>query len=270
MLAGLAVARAALQRNLRYPINLLSQVISPLLGILLPSFLLAAAFSVDGAAQGLQRSSGTSDAGGFLILGVVVTNLVLMTFWHVSYSLRAEMEVGTLESLWLTPTRRDTLVLGRALAVVVVFIFSQAAILMVGVLYFDVRLSPSALLALPAIVLAGVAMLGPAYMTIALLFTLKEVSLLLDVSSLTVSQLSGVAFPVTLLPRTFQFVATIIPTTLALDLLRHFALQTVSLAEPGLEYAALIALALALPAVGRISFVRAERRMRRDGSLGLH
>lgn len=268
--AGLAVARAALQRNVRYPINLVSQVVTPVLSVLLPSFLLAAAFSVDGSALGLQRSSGTGDAGGFLILGVVVTNLVLMTFWHVSYALRAEMEAGTLEPLWLTPTGRDTLVLGRALAVLVVFMLSQLAILLVGLLYFDVRLSPAALLALPAIALAGIAMLGPAYLTIALLFALKDVSLLLDVSSLAISQLSGVAFPLTLLPRAFQLAAMIIPTTLALDLLRHFALGTVSLADPGLEYAALFALALALPAVGRLGFVRAERRMRRDGSLGMY
>ena len=50
-------------------------------------------------------------------MGGVISGLVATAFWAMAMSFRNEMEMGTLEPTWLTPTARETLVrLNRAVA----------------------------------------------------------------------------------------------------------------------------------------------------------
>ena len=37
-------------------------------------------------------------------------------FWDMAFGFKREMDAGTLEPTWLTPTRPETMVLGRAIS----------------------------------------------------------------------------------------------------------------------------------------------------------
>jgi ABC-type polysaccharide/polyol phosphate export permease len=265
--AAVAVARASLRRSFRYPVNLVSQVLQPLMLFLLPSFLLGAAFVVNGRAVGLERATGTADLAGFLFLGIVVGNLVDVILWGTAYSVRLEMDGGTLEALWLTPTGRDTILLGRTLGVLVVFAIAQCVLLVIGTAFFGVRVAPEALLALPALALAVIGMLGVAYGAVALTFWLRDPTFFLDMANFALIYGSGATFPITVLPRLFQLVVLIFPTTLAIDLLRHFALSATTVADPLLEYGLLVLFAGVFLPLGRYAFARAEQRIRQTGGL---
>jgi ABC-2 type transport system permease protein len=82
--------------------------------------------------------------------------------------------------------------------------------------------------------------------------------------------ISGVAFPVLVLPALVQPLAYLLPTTYAVDLLRVYALGTRPLLEPALEWLALVVLAGVMIWLGRAAFRRTERRMRIRGTLGQH
>src|SRR5690606_34937261 len=96
----------------RYRLNAVNQVVQPLYQILIPGILLGATFAIGGEAVGLAETAGTSDIIGFLFLGMLALNLASAGFWGVAFSIRLELDAGTLEPGWLTPTRRETFIVG--------------------------------------------------------------------------------------------------------------------------------------------------------------
>jgi ABC-2 type transport system permease protein len=82
--------------------------------------------------------------------------------------------------------------------------------------------------------------------------------------------LSGVAFPITVLPPLIQPFCYLLPTTYAVDLLRYYALGTIPLLPPPAQWLALVVLAVVYIVVGRWVFLRTEHRMRVLGTTGQH
>lgn len=79
--------------------------------------------------------------------------------------------------------------------------------------------------------------------------------------------MSGISFPVTLLPGVLQPIALMLPTTYAVDILRVQALGARPLFDPVLEYVVLVAGTVLVYPLGRWVFALAERRMRQRGML---
>lgn len=268
--AALAVAGRELRQMLRYPISTAGFVINPLYSFLIPSFLFGATFAVAGQAVGLEATAGTTDIGGFLFAGLIVAGLISAAFWSVAFGLRMEMDMGTLEPSWLTPTSRAALIAGRATSAAVLFAVSAAAMLGIGIVAFGLRIPPEAALALPALALAALSMAGIAYLITGAVLLMREANFFVDTTNFLVIGLSGVAFPITVLPGALQAISLVLPTTYALDLLRHYWLGTRTLMDPLAEHLVLVAFAIALLPLGRWAFARAERRMRVTGGLGQH
>jgi ABC-2 type transport system permease protein len=266
--AALALARKDIRVQSRYRFSVASQIFTPLYQGVLPALLFGASFAVGGRVVGLEKTIGTADLAGFIFLGGVISGLVATSFWAMGMSFRFEMDTGTLEPTWLTPTSKETLVIGRALGGLVFFLFGQAVIFAVGIAFFGLRLRPEMLFALPALVLASIALVGVAHLLAGIVLTLHDANLFIDCTNYLFATASGVAFPIVLLPGVLQPVAYALPTTYAMDILRQQALGTAPLMDPVLEYAALLATTLVMFPIGRWAFDRAERRMRVRGTLG--
>jgi ABC-2 type transport system permease protein len=99
---------------------------------------------------------------------------------------------------------------------------------------------------------------------------IREPNFFVDATNWLFAMISGVAFPVLVLPALVQPLAYLLPTTYAVDLLRVYALGTRPLLEPALEWLALVVLAGVMIWLGRAAFRRTERRMRIRGTLGQH
>ncbi len=268
--AALAIARKDLRTWTRYPISAAGQVFVPLYQGLIPAFLFGATFFVGGQSVGLESSAGTSDLAGFLFLGSVISGMVAAAFWGMAFSLRNEMDMGTLEPSWLTPTRRETFVLGRAIASLVTFAISQLFLVLVTYWLFHPRFLPTIWEAIPAVLLAGVAVVGVGYLVTAGVMLFKEANFFVDTTNFMFGQASGVGYPITVLPTALRAVALALPTTYAMDLMRHYAVGTTSLLDPLPELGVLTALAVLTYPLGRWAFARSDRHMRRQGTLGQH
>lgn len=265
--AALAIARKDIRNISRYRIAVASMVFTPMYQFIIPAFLFGAAFAVNGRQAGLSATLGTEDLAGFIFFGGLVGGLISIAFWGIAFSLRTEMDTGTLEPSWLTPTHHETFVLGRALGSMFWFALSQTALFGLGIWLLGLRLRPDMLLALPAIVLAELSMVGIAYLLAGIVLLIKEANFFVDTVQFAFGMMSGTAFPVSLLPGVLQPVALALPTTYAIDLVRMQALGARTLFDPVLEYAILIGLtALSYP-LGRWAFGQAERTMRRRGML---
>jgi ABC-type uncharacterized transport system permease subunit len=268
--AALAIATKDLRQVRRYPIAFVAWIFTSLYQGVIPAFLFGAAFAVGSRLVGLEASVGTADLAGFIFMGGVIGGLVSVAFWSMAFSFRNEMEQGTLEPSWLTPTRHETFVIGRALGSLVPFVLVQVILFVFGIAFFGLRVSPSIVLASPAVVLAVVAMVGVAHLLAAAVLLMKEANLFIDATQFLFSAGSGTAFPITVLPAVLQPVALLLPTTYAVDLLRQQALGSRTLFDPAAEYAILAALAVVLLPFGRWVFARADARLRRTGGLAQH
>jgi len=265
--AALAIAKKDIRNVSRYRFSVASSIFTPLYQGVLPGLLFGASFAVGGKVVGLDKTIGTADLAGFIFMGGVISGLVATAFWAMAMSFRNEMEMGTLEPTWLTPTARETLVIGRALGGLFWFAFSTTAIFIVGIAFFGLRLRAEMLYALPAILIAVVAMVGVAYLIAGVVLSIRDANLFVDCANFLFSVASGAAFPVLLLPGVLQPFAYALPTTYAMDILRQQALGTRPLLDPTLEYVALIASTLLLIPIGLWSYRRADRRIRRLGTI---
>jgi ABC-2 type transport system permease protein len=270
LLAAWAIARKELLTNLRYPLQMVTEVAQPLYQFLVPALLLGASFAVGGRAIGLKSMTGTENLAGYLFLGVVVGGMVGTAFWDMAFSFKREMDVGTLEQTWLSPTRPETFVLGRAISGGLTSLVASAILVGLGMVFFSATVGSGLWLALPALLLAMASMVGIGYLVASAVLVLRESNFFVDATNFAFAMISGVAFPVAVLPWFIKPVAYVLPTTYAVDLLRVYALGTRPLLDPALEWVALAALSAVMIVVGRIVFRRTEHRMRVRGTLGQH
>jgi ABC-type multidrug transport system permease subunit len=267
----LAVLRRDLRTAARYPLGMANfMLLSPFYQLILPSLLLGSAFLVQGRSVGLVAMVGTSDLAGFLFTGALIQSLILGTCWGVNLTLSMDRELGTLEHNFLAPLGRDTFVAGSALASLAIATVAGVLLLVLGQVLFGARYLSAAVFALPALLLAVVALVGLAHLVAAAILLLRQADLIVDGVSFALTVLSGVLFPVTVLPAWLRPLALALPTTHALDVLRHQALGTAPLMAPPLTYALASGGAVTLVVLGRWTFRMAERRLQTAGTLGQH
>lgn len=268
--AAWAIALKDLRSLGRYRLQLPSLVFGWLYQSIIPAFLFGASFAVGGRHLGLASSLGTEDLAGFLFMGGVVGAILSTAFWSIAFSLRMEMDMGTLEPSWLTPTRRETIVLGRAIYAALLLVLVQLALFAIGIAIFGLRVRAEALLALPAVLIAMVGMAGIAYLITAAVLLLKEANIFVDTTNLLLGILSGITFPITFLPLAAQIVSVALPTTWAVEILRAHSIGSRTILDLRLEYALLVGTSLAVLPLGLWAFRRADRWVRVHGTIAQH
>lgn len=268
--AAWAIARKELRIFARYRLNAVNQVVQPLYQILIPGILLGATFAIGGEAVGLAETAGTSDIIGYLFLGMLALNLASAGFWGVAFSIRMELDAGTLEPGWLTPTRRETFIVGLTGAALLIAVVSTAILVLIGIWLFGAELAPRLAIALPVLAIASIGVLGIGYLVGAVVMRMREANFFVDAADFIFVALSGAAFPILVLPDAVRWVSYLLPTTHALDLMRVAALDTPPLLPLALEWLMLAVTSVALLAIGRATWLRTEHRLRVRGTLGQH
>jgi ABC-2 type transport system permease protein len=219
---------------------------------------------------GLAETAGTTDIVGYLFLGMLALNLCAAGFWAVAYSIKLELDAGTLEPAWLTPTRRETFVIGLTIAGVVVAIASTAILVLVGVWLFGAEIAPRLAIAVPILAVASFGVLGIGYLVGAIVLRMRDANFFVDAADFIFIALSGAAFPILVLPEAVRWISYLLPTTHALDLMRVAALDTPPLLPLPLEWLMLGLTSVGLLAVGRWAWLATEHRLRIRGTLGQH
>ncbi len=268
--AAWAIARKELQVMLRYRLNAINQVVQPIYQVLIPGILLGATFAVGGEALGLAESTGTTDVAGYLFLGMLALTVASAGFWGVGYSIKVELDAGTLEPAWLTPTSRETFIVGRTLSGIVIAAVTTAILVVVGIVLFGAQIAPQLAIAIPILALTSFGVLGIGYLVAAVVLRMRDANFFVDASNFVFVALSGAAFPIVVLPDVVRWAAFLLPTTHALDLVRVSALGTRPLLPAAVEWVLLVVTSIALLLVGRRAWLATEHLMRIRGTLGQH
>jgi ABC-2 type transport system permease protein len=268
--AAWAIARKQLQIFGRYRLNAVNQVIQPLYQTLIPGVLLGATFAIGGQAVGLAETAGTTDIVGYLFLGMLALNLASAGFWGVAFSIKMELDAGTLEPAWLTPTRRETFVIGMTISGLLIAVVATVILVLIGIWLFGAGIAPRLAIAVPILAISSIGILGIGYLVGAIVLRMRDANFFVDAADFIFVVLSGAAFPIIVLPELVRWISYLLPTTHALDLMRVAALDTWPLLPLPLEWLMLILTSVALLVVGRAAWMSTEHRLRVLGTLGQH
>jgi ABC-2 type transport system permease protein len=254
----------------RYPSWVLAIFIWPVLFPVGYIFSAKALGGPNGAALDMfQRLTGTSDYVSFIVVGSVLWMWLNMTLWDLGMYLRSEQMRGTLESNWLCPTWRVSLMLGGALTKLATSLVFMAIALLEFRLFFGVQVLGGnlglALLVL-LLVIPTIHGIGIAFASLVLRF--KEANALVFLVRGIFMIFCGITYPSAVLPGWMQNVAAALPLTYAIRDIRAVVLANATLADILPDLVVLTAFAVAMPALGYGLFYLTERRARRVGDLG--
>ena len=155
----------------------------------------------------------------YLLVGTLVWHYLAVVFDNVSEMIAWERWEGTIEYTFMAPVSRFTHMIGSTLFSLVYGLFHTAIILAVVALFFRLDLSQANLLGAFVMLLAGsVSFVGLGIMAsvMPLLFPERGAQMT-QVVKASVLLVSGVYYPITVLPAWMQKIATISPATYVLD-----------------------------------------------------
>lgn len=267
MLANLRVPWAFIVRDYRhdvsYKLGFLFRVGSAVLNVAIYYFI-ANVFS-SAAAPYLQPYGGSYFA--FVLIGVAFSEYMAIGMGAIGDSIREGQTTGTLELMLLSPTRLVVTLFSSSLWSYVYATLRVLVYLLVGIL-FGMRFgNPNLLFAVPALLLSIVSFNGLGLFAASVIIVMKRGDVIgwaVRVSSLV---LSGVYYPIGVLPGWLRLVGQALPLTHSLELLRRSLLLGEGLPQLWRELLILVALTVVTLLLGTLACSLAIRVARTDGSL---
>ncbi|HEX3607857.1 MAG TPA: ABC transporter permease [Candidatus Dormibacteraeota bacterium] len=205
----------------------------------------------------------------YLLAGSMLWSYLSLVFMEVAYAVGWERWEGTIEYTFMAPVKRATHLLGICAFSVLYGLARTAVVVVVALLVFHVDLSHADLLAAAVVLAAATVPLIGLGILIAILPLLapekgEQMSTALQGLFLLVS---GVYYPVSVLPLPLQAVGVLSPLTYTLSAIRDALLHHASVAAVLPATGLLLLMGAVLIPVALWLFSRAERRAKRLGTL---
>ncbi len=231
------------------------------------------AMSITFIGAAMEQISGTPVNTNYLVLylavGTLVWHYLSVVFEAVSSMISLERWEGTIEYTFMAPIRRVTQMIGTCLFSIVYGMIHTLIILAVVAVFFHIDLSQANLLGGMAILLAGsLSFVGFGIMAsvLPLLFTERGSQMTFVIQSVLLL-VSGVYYPVSVLPGWMQPAASISPATYVLEGMRRSLLHGAGIAELMPFILILILIGLICVPVGMLIFSWGEGYAKRTGKL---
>lgn len=267
--AVLAAAKKEWTIFRRYPTWIIAFIVWPVMFPLASILTAKALAGPDNSAMGMfQQMTGTVDYISFIVIGNLIYMWLNITLWDVGLQLRNEQMRGTLESNWLCPVWRMSLIVGGSLTKLGTSLLFIVMTMIEFWLIFGVQVFRGNLwlvLLLMGLTIPCIYGIGIAFGSLVLRF--KEANAMVFLVRGLVMIFCGIAYPIAVLPGWMQTVAQYIPMTYSIQGIREVALAGATLTEIMPVVTPLVIYAVGLPILGFVAFNIVERRARRTGSL---
>ena len=238
------------------------------------AYSIANSLSVSYIGLGMESIAGKENVDGrylvlYLVVGTLVWRYLSLIFYWITDVIGLERWEGTIEYTLMAPIRRITHMAGQTFFAVAYSLFFTGIILVVTVVLFDIDMSHANLIGGTLVMIAGsLSFIGVGIMgsTLPLLFP-ERGSQMTHVIIALLLLVSGVYYPVSVLPPFLQKMATVSPATYVLDGTRLALLEGLPTHQlwPYI-WPVLIMWLVAIPA-GLWVFGQAERYAKRKGKL---
>lgn len=238
------------------------------------TYSIANSLSVSFIGLGMEKIGGASEANGrylvlYLVIGTLVWRYLSLIFYWITDVIGMERWEGTIEYTLMAPIRRITHMAGQTLWAIIYSMISTGIILAVTVLIFKIDLSRANLLGGTAMLLAGsLSFIGVGVMgsVLPLLFP-ERGSQMTHVIIAILLLVSGVYYPVDVLPGFLQKIAVYSPATYVLDGTRRALLEGMPTLQLWQYMWPTLLMGLVAIPVGLWVFGLAERYAKRTGKL---
>jgi len=216
-----------------------------------------------------QQAADSAKFTSYLLIGALLWSYLSMLFDVLSETVSWERWEGTIEYTMMSPISRMTYLLGSCLFGVIYGLARSTVVLIVLVLTFNLTANSSGLL--PALLIVSVGSLsfvgiGIMAATLPLLFTEKGAQMTYVIEALLLL-ISGVYYPVSVLPGWIQVFSHLSPATYILDGTRHALLGNASRGDILSALIPLIVIGVLTIPAGIFLWARAERFAKRTGRL---
>jgi ABC-2 type transport system permease protein len=262
-----AIFKKQVRHLLRYPGEFVFVIIIP---YFLTGMVVAMGTSVVGSSATSNFSANTGSSLNpfvYLMIGAGVWMISWMVLEGIGTSLREEQIKGTLEQNFLAPINRFLLLVGTALAQIVVTVIIFMSVIGVTVL----ALAPGSILgllgALAILVIGLVPLFGIGFVFAALVVRFKEPYAFTQVANVLFGVVTGTFYSVTVLPFWVQAIASAIPQTIVVADMRLTVESVSNLFGVFGTILVLFTMALVYPILGYSFFKLFERRAKVHGDL---
>lgn len=255
---------------LRYPNWFMVFVIWPLLFPLGYIFTAKALGGPTGEAlTSFAALTGTTDYLSYIVIGSTFYMWLNLTLWDVGFQLRQEQMRGTLESNWLAPVPRFSLLVGGSLMSLGTSLFFLLVTVLEFRLFFGVNIATGNIGLLLLILLLTVgAVYGIGFVFASLVLRFREANAMVFLVRGIFMVFCGITYPLAVLPGWMQTVAAFLPLTYAVRAIREVSLNGAGFSTVAPDLLKLSVFTLVLPILGVLAFYATERQARRTGSLG--
>jgi ABC-2 type transport system permease protein len=214
-------------------------------------------------------AAGTTDYVSFIALGSVLWMWLNMTLWDVGYQLRNEQMRGTLESNWLCPIWRSSILVGGSLTKLLISLAFLATTLVEFRLIFGVQLAGGHLALLLLVLLLTIpSIYGIGVGFAALVLRFKEPNAMVFLVRGIFMVFCGITYPLAVLPEWMRVISAYLPLTYAIRSARAVVLTNATLADILPDIGALLLFAIVIPILAAGAFKVIEQEARKVGSLG--
>ncbi len=209
---------------------------------------------------------------GFVVMGGAMTAFWMNVMWLMASQFFWEKEQGNLALYIIAPGSLMAILLGMALGGMLATVLRAAAIIALGILFFQVEFTVVSFWALfAAFLLTMVALYGLGMMLSSLFLLLnREAWQLAELAQEPIYLFSGFYFPVRSLNFWMALTASIIPLTLGLDAMRQLTFSTgasLGFLDVRIELLGLVFLSVVFILAARLLLGYMERLAVREGRL---
>jgi ABC-2 type transport system permease protein len=223
-------------------------------------------------AEGIESTGGQIDVGRvttILLVGAVVWAYLGIIFEILTETVAWERWEGTIEYTFMAPLSRPIHLFGMGLFAIVYGIIRAILLFGVVALFFDINVGDANFFAaLVVLLIASIPFIGIGMMTAVLpLISPEKGTQLGFIAQGILLVVSGVYYPVSVLPEWMQWLATISPATYALDGMRDAILEGDGITMMWDEIWPLIVIGFVSVPLGLEVFRRGERYAKQHGKL---
>ena len=204
-----------------------------------------------------------------LVIGAIFWNYLSLVFSFIAETIAWERWEGTLEYTMMAPVRRASQLLGSTFYAIIYGLIHTLIILAVLVLFFELDLSSANFLTAARVMVAGsfsVIGIGTMAAVLPLLYVERGAQMTFVIQSCLLV-VSGVYYPVSVLPDWMQVASAISPATYILDGVRRASSTVPPIGDVVGDLWPLALMGVILIPVGVWVFGRAERYAKKTGKL---
>lgn len=192
----------------------------------------------------------------FVAPGIIAMIVLTAVLTGLAASVAREKEIGTLDGILISPIDRLAIVVGKALAQAVRGLVQGSIVLLLAILLFGVKIHGSLLLILLILLLGVFSFVGFGILVSAAATEQETATQLLFMFQFPMLFLSGVFFPISMMPGFMQAISKVIPLTYAIEALRKVMILGASINAVKTELLILFAFGLVTTSISVPVFKR--------------